>query len=217
MAPRSGRRPSGAIRGVMRKFVLAMLTTATLALLPAAYVAYPFWTAWAIREAIKSGDSEFLARKVDFTRVRETLAPSLARMAFDLPDPADEAAEKPGLWKRFKAYWGQGAVNRMVDKYVTAEGLPQLFRWRKLYRETVSGETDEQALPRLERFARFWARLKRAEFKSPTVFEVEMADRYDASRHHIGLLELDGFEWKLIGLRVRTASADDALASAALP
>jgi hypothetical protein len=45
--------------------------------------------------------------------------------------------------------------------------------------------------------------VKRAEFKSPTVFEIEMADRNDPTRHFVGLLELRGFEWKLTELRLR--------------
>jgi hypothetical protein len=47
--------------------------------------------------------------------------------------------------------------------------------------------------------------LKRAEFKTPTLFEMETADPYDPSRRYIGLLELRGIEWKwkLIELRVR--------------
>jgi hypothetical protein len=54
--------------------------------------------------------------------------------------------------------------------------------------------------------AGFWSRLKRAEFRSPAAFEVEMADRNDPNRHFIGLLRLRGLEWKLAALSVRTVA-----------
>ena len=98
----------------MRRSLLLFSIFCALAA-PAAYIAMPFWTAWSIREAIKTGDSDYLARKIDFEGVRETLRPSLAQVAFDMPDPsASEPAPKPGLWKRIKDYWGQGAINRLA-------------------------------------------------------------------------------------------------------
>jgi hypothetical protein len=200
----------------MRRLI-ATLSILSLLAAPSAYMAVPFWTAWSIREAVKSGDSAYLARKIDFAAVRETLRPSLAQVAFDMPDPAlGEAAPKPGLWKRIKAYWGQGAINKFVDNYVTPEGLPQMFAWRKTYRE-IAGTVDPNAPPPSfrARFAKFWSRLKRAEFKSLTAMEFEMRDQYDANRSHVGLLELTGpawnLDWKLTELRVRVASAETAL------
>ena len=184
-----------------------------------AYAAVPFWTAWSIREAIKSGDSAYLSRKIDFAGVRQTLRPSLAQVAFDIPDPdSGEPAPKPGLWKRVKAYWGQSAIDRFVDAYITPEGLPKMFQWRKTYREAVgTADANAQAIPFRVRFAKFWSRLKRAEFKSLTAMEFEMRDQYDAERSHVGLLELTGegwdIEWKLTELRVRVASAGSAFES----
>ena len=200
----------------MRRRLLTVILLGAL-LASAAYIAVPFWTAWSIREAIKTGDSAYLARKIDFASVRETLRPSLAQVAFDMPNPgAAEPAPKPGLWKRFKAYWGQNAIDRFVDSYVTAEGLPKLFQWRKSYREvTGTAEAFAQPAPFRVRFAKFWSRLKRAEFKSLTAFEIELRDQYDASRSHVGLLELTASgwlpDWKLTELRVRVARAGQAL------
>jgi hypothetical protein len=115
------------------------------------------------------------------------------------------------LWQRLKNGLRKSAVNNIVDSYVTPEGLPQLFSYRKTYRD-VSGETAAlEAMPWHERVAGFWSRIKRAEFKSPAVFEIEMADRNDPTRHYVGLLELRGFEWKLTELRLRV------VAEAALP
>lgn len=195
----------------MKKSVIAAVLLVLVGL-PATYVAMPFWTAWSIREAIKTGDTGYLARKVDFASVRQTLGPSLVNYAFDMPDPdAAEPAKKPGLWKRVKAYWGGAAVNRMIDKYVTADGLPKLFQMRRSYREaTGSGvpETDKPAL--LIRMKAFYKRVIRAEFKSVTEFEVEMRDQYDEARRHTATLKLRGFDWILVSASVRQIEFNDA-------
>jgi hypothetical protein len=193
------------------------ITSITLALLllAAGYVAYPLVTAWSIREAMQRGDSERLEHKIEWDSVRTSLRESLGKMASGsagagsgseetAPElPAKGGLSKGGLWQRIKASVGRRAVDGIVDRYVTPEGLPQLFGVRNAYRE-VSGEAAElRALPWYRRAADFWSRLKRAEFKTPAAFEVEMADRNDAARHYIGLLELRGIEWKLTQLHVR--------------
>jgi Protein of unknown function (DUF2939) len=188
----------------MRKLKYATLSLIVLAAL---FVAYPFFTAWSIREAMQSGDSDYLERKIEWDSVRASLRQSLSEVALapaasGAPDQP-ETADKPGLWQRIKASVGKRALDGIVDNYVTPDGLPQLFGVRNAYRE-VSGEAAElRALPWYRRLADFWSRLKRAEFKTPSAFEVEMADRNDPSRHYIGLLELRGAEWKLTDLRVR--------------
>lgn len=175
----------------------------------AAYVASPFVTAWQIREAVKSGDAAYLADKIEWDKVKETLKISLATAALDLPpenpesDATGQVAGKPSMWQRFKAYWGKGAVNRMVDNYANAEGLPKLFSYRRTYRDAV-GEIDEpKTLANLpERMRTAWSRVRRAEFASPTRFEMEMTDKNDPDRWFAGVLEFTGLEWKLVSLHV---------------
>ena len=174
------------------------------------YIASPFITAWSIREAVRDGNSDYLARVIDWPGVRETLKPQLSRIALDLPDPSAAPITKPGLWQRFKAYWGQGAVNRAIDGYITPEGLPQLFTARKLYRDYISGQPEESKLPVIERMKKAWARVKRAEFTSLTTFEIDMADKHDESRVYLGKLHLTGSGWMLKELRIRFETTADA-------
>jgi len=54
--------------------ILALLLVAT------AFVASPFHAAWSIREAIQSGNAEYLAVKIEWPRVRETLRQSLMQL-----------------------------------------------------------------------------------------------------------------------------------------
>jgi Protein of unknown function (DUF2939) len=165
----------------------------------AAYTAAPFVTAWSIREAVRNGDAAYLETAIDWPSVRETLKPSLSRLAVDIP----EATAEPSLWQRIKAYVGEGAVGTAIDTSITPEGLPKLFAIRKAYRDYVSGQPEESKLPVLERMQRAWARVKRAEFTSVTDFEVDMADKWDESRIYLAKLELTGLGWKLKELRVK--------------
>lgn len=176
---------------------------ALLAFIAVAYVGSPFVTAWGIREAVRDGNSDYLARAIEWQSVRETLKPAIAQIALSLPDNEKDASEKQGYWTRFKAYWGQGVVDGLVDKYVTPEGLPKLFKLRQTYRTYVESDDDASKLPIFERVSRAWARVKRAEFTSLTSFEIDMEDKHDASRLYLGKLELRPTGWKLTSLRVK--------------
>lgn len=168
-----------------------------------AYIGSPFYTAWSIREAVRNGDSSYLQDRIDWPGVRATLGPNIGRIALNLPDIESVPSEKLGMWQRFKAYVGQGAVNRALDSYVTPEGLPQLFAVRKAYRDYVAGQPDESKIALGERIKRAWARVKRAEFTSLTTFEIDMVDKHDPDRMFLGKLALDGLGWKLKELRIK--------------
>ncbi len=181
------------------------------------YVASPFVAAWNIREAVRDGDAGYLKDKIEWTSVKETLKPSLTRMALNLPDEtAGAPAPRPGLWQRFKAYVGKGAVNRAIDSYVTPEGLPQLFSYRQAYRSAVGQVDEPKTLANLpDRIAKVWARVLRADFMSLTRFEMTMRDKFDEDRIIDGVLELKGFDWKLTELRLRSAQGANAVAGGA--
>ncbi len=190
-----------------------LIGAAVLVACAAFYAAAPLLTAWSIREAVKAGDSDYLATKVDWERVRATLKPSLASLALTRPEgPASDAAQG-GWWERFKSYSAQGAVDRFVDTYVTPTGLPKLASYGRAYREHIKGQYEDTSLPLPERVARFWGRLKRAEFTGIGRFEMELADRLVPTRRYAAVLELEGFQWKLVELRVRTEGAEPAVSA----
>lgn len=197
-----------------------MALAAALAL-SVAYVAYPIATVWAIREAVRTGDTAYIEAKLEWPTVRATLRESLTAYALGPTAVASTGSAPPptGLWQRLKAGLGRRAVDNLVDGYVTPEGLPQLFGMREFYRESISGEAAALAAqPWHERAAGFWSRIKRAEFLSPAAFEIEMADRNDPRRHYVGLLRLRGLEWKLTELRLSMVPAPPPrLVSAARP
>lgn len=196
----------------MRRLLISLAAMLTIALLCAAYVVWPLGTAFRIREAIRGGDAEYLAGKIEWSSVKRSLKPSLMHIALG-PKPVAAppaitagAAARPGLWTRFKTYLGETAVDRMIEVYVTPEGLPKLFQYGKTYRETIKGEDDPATQPLAERIRRAWARVIRAEFTSLARFELEMHDRGEPPRTYTGVLELKGAEWKLTELTVKPAT-----------
>ena len=82
----------------MRKTFVVILALVALTSAPAAYIASPLVTAWSIREAVRNGDSSYLAKKIDFASVRTTLRNSMHQVAFDMPNAeatANNARSKP--------------------------------------------------------------------------------------------------------------------------
>jgi hypothetical protein len=188
----------------MLKVVLRVL----LLLVPAAlYIASPFWAAWRLREAIRTGDVATIEQKVEWEAVRLSLKNSLLRNARLLPQ-ATAAGEQvqPTLWQRIKAAMGASMLDRFIESYVTPVGVPKLYQYRKVWNEQINGDPAEAALSSRERFRRFYARIKRAEFVTPTRVEIEIADKHFLDRHYIGVMELVGLEWKLTSLRVVSAN-----------
>ncbi len=171
------------------------------------YIGAPFYTAWSLREAIRTADTATLERKIEWDSVRASLKSSLVRHAQLVPEIADEnTPNTPGLWQRVKIAFGQSMIDSFVERSVTPTGLPKMFQARKAFNSKVRGEPDpEVTLTRLERFKQFWGRLQRAEFQSFTRLEIEMKDRRSPGRHYVSLLEIKGLEWKLTELRVVAA------------
>ena len=168
------------------------------------YVASPFWAAWSLREAIKAADTQTIERKVVWSSVRTSLRASIAGNSHLLPE-ATEVSERirPTMWQRVKTAFGQSMVDRFIESYVTPEGLPKLFRYRKTWNGTVKREVDDEDTGGfLERAKVFYSRLSRAEFKSPTRIEIEMTDKFAPDRRYVSVMELRGIEWKLVELHI---------------
>lgn len=195
----------------LRRLLAISLFAATVAF---GYVASPFVSAWNLREAIKRGDTASIESRVAWPTVRQTLKTSLASESNLLPMAnAAGAAVPPTLWQRVKGAFGASMLDRFIESYVTPEGLPKLFDYRRAWHENVTGEAAQiEATSRIDRFKQFWARIKRAEFLSLTRVEIEVADRKVADRRFISVMELDGLGWKLTGLRVVSLDAAKRLA-----
>jgi Protein of unknown function (DUF2939) len=180
----------------------------------AAYAVWPFYSAYQIRQAVRAGDSAVLAQKIEFRAVRASLKQSLADLATAKAE-AEYAAgtPRPGMIARFKAWMAPSMVDRIVDQWFTADGLPQAYNARDTWRNTVRPNLPAEPLKPLfaeaaldagpiDRFLAFWQRVQRAVFLSWTEVEIEVRDRFVPERSYVGRLELKGLDWKLTSLKV---------------
>ncbi len=181
-----------------------LLKCVLVGLVAGAYIASPFVSAWNLREAIKRNDPAAIEARVEWPRVRDSLRASLSANAALFP-AASAAGEQiqPSMWQRIKGAFGATMLDRFIETYVTPEGLPKLFDYRRMWRETVANDLSESDVgTRMERVQRFWARIKRAEFQTLTRVEIEMEDNKSPDRRFVSVMELDGMGWKLTSLRV---------------
>jgi len=187
----------------MRRLLLCAILLAAIAGL---YAASPFRAAWVLREAIREGDRATIERKVEWDSVRASLKASLAQHTQLLQEGTAAGAEiRPTVWQRVKSAMGATMLDRFIETYVTPDGLPKLYSYRKLWNEKVKGAPDEGQLTLAERFVRLSARVKRIGFRSLGRVEIEVADRNVPERRYVSQMELAGIEWKLVSVRVVTA------------
>jgi hypothetical protein len=196
---------------------MPFMLRAVVWLLPfALFAASPFATAWTLKEAIKAGNVPVINALVEWDSVRVSLRRSMTALALDRPmdfqaPPETSLAQtsnapKAGLWQRVKGYFGTAAVDRLINRYANAEGLPTLFTYGQAYKRYVKGmDEPPKTLDNLpERISAFWSRLRHVEFVTPTAFEIEMADKTDPTRRFTGLFQLRNMRWKLTELYVHT-------------
>ncbi len=160
------------------------------------YLLTPFLSAYQIRQAIRSGDTNLLETVVEWPAVRDSLKTSLAEIERKKTEHATRhGIPAPSLWSRIKTAATAGVADRMIDQYVTASGVVDIHNARATLKsvtrdsvappagaEALAGDAlDPTADPAEEnavaRFVRFWSRVKRAEFKSASLIELEVADR----------------------------------------
>ena len=65
----------------------------------------------------------------------------------------------------------------------------------------LAADVDDHGSP-LDRFRAFYNRIHRAEFRSATEVEFEIADRNTPARRFISTFELKSFAWRLTGVKV---------------
>lgn len=102
------------------------------------YAALPLLAALDIRDAVRAGDTQILASRVDWVSVRRTLSQSLHDTGETLPDFAQSSTTpSPGLWKRATAAIMPRLTGPLIERYVTAEGAPRLYRLRQMWRREL--------------------------------------------------------------------------------
>jgi Protein of unknown function (DUF2939) len=202
-----------------RRFFLGFFVAASAT----AYLASPFLAAFEVRQAMKQGDKSTLERRVEWAPVRASLKASIAEIRRKSEiDQELAGVARPSIWSRMKAMVMPTVAETFVDSYVTAEGVIQLFAARATYKDIKKGlgsgmpstetadnkaavptvDDHDDSVSKIDRFRAFYARIRRAEFRSPTEVEFEIADRTTPDRRFISTFELKSFAWKLTGVKV---------------
>ncbi len=179
-----------------------------------AYSATPFLAMWHIREALRSNDITTLERKVDWVSVRRSLKQSNGEVRAAIAEYSQASGlPKPGIWDRLKTAAAPFFADPLIDRYVTAQGAPQIYGWRETWRQkvrpTVGFSEPPTALAStplagtgVDRAASLARRVTRAAFVSPTRVEVEVRDRYREDRRWRAVLDLNGWAWQLTEVHI---------------
>jgi hypothetical protein len=197
---------------MLRRFSHAM---GLLVIAGGLYAVTPFVAVWQIREAVIAGDVTTLEHKVDWASVRRTLKQSGGDVRAAMLEYSQAAGiPKPGLWQRIKAAAAPMFADPLIDRYVTAEGAPQIYAWRQTWRETVRpavGLSDPPTVlagtkladTKLDRAFSLARRVQRAAFVGPRKVEIEVRDQFKDNRRWRAVLELQGVSWRLIEVGLR--------------
>ena len=125
---------------------------------------------------------------------------------------------RPTLWQRVRSVFGHSMLDRFVETYITPDGLPKLYRAKNRWHGPSKG-AEQQGFARASIFPakllRTWRRIKRAEFKSPFRFVLEMEDRHVATRlvestFQLTNITMSGFDWKLTSIAIRNRQSGQA-------
>ena len=176
-----------------------------------AYAGSAFVAAWDIREALISGNTQVLERRVDWPSVRTGLkqtATETRQLMTEMSTTAGVSLAKPGLWQRLKSAAAPYFADPLIDRYVTAEGAPQIWAWRQTWRKTIrpTAGLREPATPlaatwlsgsSLDHGLAIAKRVDRAAFTSPGRMEFEVRDKYVEARRWRAVLELRNWSWVL--------------------
>jgi DUF2939 family protein len=189
----------------MRKPLILLMLPVLLAAL--AYGAWPLWSAWQLRAAVKGRDVVAIERKVDWTTLRANLKRTIAANLRD-----DSKTPGAGYFaKAFKRTLGPLVTDTLIDAAVRPRTLAYVLAGRlaadEIRREAAGGadapsqdpsEAEEISDPLPPR------RLRWAFFETPTRFRFEFADRRDPAKRVVSIFALQGASWKLVDVYYRT-------------
>jgi hypothetical protein len=183
--------------------------SATLLLLALAFLAWPLWSGWQLRQAMRARDIASLQSRVDWTTLRTNLKP---RLTAAIEDSAKDSGSVGGYLKRMI---GGAVADKGVDLFVTPQNLSRILAGREFITARMKRGTDQvpptaqtkKAQPEVQPSGDDPEepddpmpprRLKWAFFESPTRFRYEATHPRLPSGRIVAHLALQGFGWKLV-------------------
>lgn len=170
-------------QAVMQRKYIALASL--VALLVAAFLSLPYISLWQMQKAVKAYDEKALAQHVNFPSVRQSLKNQI-QASFE-KELGAEAKDNP--FAALGMAFGGMVINKMLEAYVTPEGLSQLMlgqdpetpRPAKIYGKT------EQQQP-----------LKNAKLEYVSLSEFNVTVSQKQSDESITfILRREGFSWQL--------------------
>lgn len=199
----AGSLPSARLNRSFRFPVWAILTVIAAAF--AGWVAWPYYTAYGLVVATRTGDVSFLENHVAWNSVREGLRNDLnAAFLQKLAADTNISSGKPGaaLGAGFAAVLGPAIVDRMVNAYVTPQVVANLNR--KSNADIAAAEPAVPAASNISEAIKSarnirWNEIKYAFFAGgPFTFRIDFLPETNApSQHTISLLFKWNGSWKL--------------------
>ena len=177
-----------------------------------AFLAWPLWTGWQLRQAVKARDLAALETLVDWTTLRTNLKP---RITNAVRENAEASTGVTGVLKRAV---GAAVVERSVDYVVTPKNLARVLAGREFVlartKEAPPPPTPQQndpATPSVEDIDDPQdpvppRRLRWAFFETPTRFRIEAEHPRIPNSRIVSILALQGMSWRLVDVDIISKS-----------
>ena len=151
-----------------KKRLIVALAIAAILLV---YVASPYVSLWRFTQAIRTGDTEAFASRVDFPRVRESIKAQLIARFF----PPEQTGKKRTM--ALLANLAPSLIDQVLDAYLTPDGLAALLLRPEIAttKESALAGPPSGSLDRLNLRANInWSKVHYAFFTSPRDFLVDL-------------------------------------------
>lgn len=177
----------------MRKLLILPIVLATVS-----YAAWPVWSAWHLRAAIKARDLVGIESRVDWPTLRSNLKQTVAIYL-------DDQSPDGGLLSTVKRTLVPFAASQMVEFAVTPRTLALVLAGDLAGSATKPTNTIESdaAVDAINDQLSL-RRLRWAFFETPGRFRIEVTAQTDPTKRVVSILAVQGGSWKLVDVHYRT-------------
>jgi Protein of unknown function (DUF2939) len=175
------------------------------------FLAWPLWSGWQLRQAMRARDVATLEARVDWPTLRTNLKP---RIATAIEQDADQSGKIGGMLKRAL---GGIVADKGVDYLVTPKTLARVLAGREFITArskrdpAAPPQSDKQPAPKVDPSLADPEdpddpipprRLRWAFFDSPTRFRIEATHPRIPNGRIVAILGQQGFSWKLVDVQL---------------
>jgi Protein of unknown function (DUF2939) len=192
---------------LMVKKIIAGLAVAALL-----FVAWPLWSGWHLRQAMRNRDVAALEQRVDWATLRLNLKPKIAAA---IQENADQSGKVGGYLKRAL---GAMVADKGVDYLVTPQNLSRVLAGREFVTTRLKRDPSPATAPPEKQVPKGGTpdvsthdadqeepddpmpprRLRWAFFESPTRFRIEATHPRIPNGRIVAILAQQGFGWRLV-------------------